>query len=512
MSDLIHFAAETENEPIKGPLRKRWKVLIVDDEESIHQITKIVMDDFVFQDRKIVFLDAYSGEEARKILEEQSDIAVILLDVVMETRTTGLELIRYIREDLNNRLTRIIIRTGEPGSAPEKEVIVNYDINDYKQKTELTKSKLDTTLISSIRAYRDLVILDKSRKGLTKIIDASSDIFAISSMRKFIEGILLQLTCLLKLEEDTLYLETSAVAVDENGSKLKVIAGTGKYAGSQKGDLIETVPEEVYHLINRTLSNRESFFEGNYYVGYFRSGNSRENILFLEGSYELEKSDRYLIDLFSRNINIAFENNYRHHDQVRTRDDVLYTLGEVSECHKASQTNHVRRVGEMAYLLAEMMGMNTEQAEEIKIVAAMHDVGKILLDNKILQKRSTLSARETEEMHHHTEDGEQILRNNKIKLLENAAAVAAQHHEKWDGSGYPRGLKQEQICLEARITTLAMIFDVLSHDQPYRKAWQEDDVLIFIQENSGKIFDPSLVSLFMNNYDTIKEINKMYLS
>jgi len=512
MSDLIHFAAETENEPVKRPLRKKWKVLIVDDEEPIHQITKMVMDDFIFQDRKIIFLDAYTGEEARRILEEQSDIAVILLDVVMETKIAGLELIKYIREDLRNSLTRIIIRTGEPDSAPEKDVIVNYDINDYKQKTELTKSKLDTTLISAIRAYRDLVILDKSRKGLTKIIDASSDIFAISSMRKLMEGILLQLTCLLKLEEDSLYLETSAVAIGEKGSKLKIVAATGKYSSSQNSDLSESVPEEICHLINRALSNRKSFFEENYYVGYFRSGDSKENILFLEGSYELEKSDRYLIDLFSRNINIAFENNYRHHDQVCTRDEVLYTLGEASERHKAGHTHHVRRVGEVSYLLAEMMGMNTEQAEEIKIVAAMHDVGKILLDNKTLQKRSALSASETEEMRHHTENGEQILRDDRIRLLENAAAVAAQHHEKWDGSGYPKGLKEKQICLEARITTLAMIFDVLSHDQPYRKAWSEDDVLQFIRENSGKIFDPSLVSLFMDNYEAIKEINKMYLN
>ncbi|MBN2658179.1 MAG: DUF3369 domain-containing protein [Spirochaetales bacterium] len=509
MSDIIHFAEETE-EDTDLPPRKSWKVLIVDDEEDIHHITKMVMDDFLFQGRNIVFLDAYSGKEARTIVGEHSDIAVILLDVVMETQTAGLDLVKYIREDLGNRITRIVLRTGQPGSAPEKEVIVNYDINDYKQKTELTKSKLDTTLIAAIRAYRDLVILDKSRKGLRKIIDASSDIFEVNSMRKFIEGILLQLTSLLKLEEDTMYLETSTVAVDEKDTSLKIIAATGKYAGYAKQRLIGTLPDPVFQLIKRSMNNKESFFEGNYYVGYFQSGDSRENILLLEGSYELESTDRYLIDLFSCNINIAFENNYKHREQVNTRDDILFTLGEATERHHAAHTSHVRRVGEIAFRLADRLGMNQEQAEEIKIAAAMHDVGKILLNDNILRKTGALTSDEQEEMRHHTEKGEEILRNKKYQLLENAATVAAQHHERWDGTGYPRGLKGGEISLNSRITTLAMIYDALSHDQPYRKAWSEDDVMKFITDNRGKIFDPDLVDLFTKHYEFIKDVNKIY--
>ncbi|MBB6481069.1 DUF3369 domain-containing protein [Spirochaeta isovalerica] len=511
MSDIIHFADESEDDQTNLPPRKSWKVLIVDDEEDIHQITKMVMDDFLFQERNIVFLDAYSGREARKIVEEHRDIAVILLDVVMETQTAGLDLVKYIREVLGNHMTRIVLRTGQPGSAPEKEVIVNYDINDYKQKTELTKSKLDTTLIAAIRAYRDLVILDKSRKGLTKIIDASSDIFEFNSMRKFIEGILLQLTSLLKLEEDTMYLETSAVAVDEDDRSLKIIAATGKYSVLADDTLAGNVPEDVYKLIRRSLTNKESFFDGNYYVGYFQSGGSRENILLLEGSYKLESTDRYLIDLFSCNINIAFENNYRHQEQVNTRDDILFKLGEATERHNAAHTSHVRRVGEIAFRLAEKLGMNQEQAEEIKIAAAMHDVGKILLNDNILHKSTALSIDEKEAMRHHTVKGEEILRNKKYQLLENAATVAAQHHERWDGTGYPKGLKGDQISLSSRITTLAMIYDALSHDQPYRKAWSEDNVMAFLSDNSGKIFDPDLVKTFVENYDSIKEVNKMYL-
>ena len=173
MPEFLKFADEEIEKNDSSQLMKMWKVLIVDDEADIHSITELVMDDFLFQGRKITFLNAYSAKEAKEILKEHNDVAVILLDVVMETETAGLDLVKYVRNDLSNKLVRIILRTGHPGNAPEKRVIIDYDINDYKHKTDLTKAKLDTKLITAIRAYRDLIILDKSRKGLSKIIDAS---------------------------------------------------------------------------------------------------------------------------------------------------------------------------------------------------------------------------------------------------------------------------------------------------------------------------------------------------
>jgi len=115
-----------------------WKVLIVDDEEEVHHVTKLVLSDFIFNNRKLEFLSAYSEAEARNLLNRHNDVAVVLLDVVMERDDSGLKLVRYIREELKNHLVRIILRTGQPGRAPESNVILEYDINDYKEKTELT--------------------------------------------------------------------------------------------------------------------------------------------------------------------------------------------------------------------------------------------------------------------------------------------------------------------------------------------------------------------------------------
>lgn len=151
-----------------------WKILVVDDEVEIHNITKLVLNDFTFDGKPLTFISAYSGEEAKGLIEKHPDTALILLDVVMETDDAGLEVVKYIRDVLGNLLVRIILRTGQPGQAPEDVVIINYDINDYKTKTELTTRKLFTAIVSALRAFRALTRLEESRKQLAQIAQASA--------------------------------------------------------------------------------------------------------------------------------------------------------------------------------------------------------------------------------------------------------------------------------------------------------------------------------------------------
>jgi len=130
-----------------------WVVLIVDDEPAIHEVTTLVLSGLQFRGRRLRFLNAYDGEQARRLLGQRNDIAVILLDVVMESDDAGLRLVRFIREEAHNGLVRIILRTGQAGQAPERQVVAEYDINDYKEKTELTAQKLSTAVISALRGY-----------------------------------------------------------------------------------------------------------------------------------------------------------------------------------------------------------------------------------------------------------------------------------------------------------------------------------------------------------------------
>lgn len=146
-----------------------WKIMIVDDEVEIHRITQLALQKFTFEGKRLIFLSAYSGLEAKALIRQHPDTAVILLDVVMETIDSGLHLIRFIREELGNKLMRIILRTGQPGEAPEDAIIREYDINDYKTKPELTRQKLYTTLIISLRAFLSLTTLKAKQAELEKL-------------------------------------------------------------------------------------------------------------------------------------------------------------------------------------------------------------------------------------------------------------------------------------------------------------------------------------------------------
>jgi adenylate cyclase len=171
-NDELIFADEDETE--KKPIAGSWKILIVDDEIEIHNITKLALKEFIFENKEIAFISAYSGKEAKEIIESHPDIALILLDVVMETEEAGLEVVKYIRDILDNQVVRIILRTGQPGQVPEDVVIVSYDINDYKTKTELTNKKLFTTVVTALRAFRALTQIEASKSELEKIAAASA--------------------------------------------------------------------------------------------------------------------------------------------------------------------------------------------------------------------------------------------------------------------------------------------------------------------------------------------------
>ena len=163
-------AARTNDEPdwlIDDPQRDEddeagqaspppWRVLIVDDDVDVHVVTKFALSQASFEGRRLSFLHAYTGEEALTLMRNTPDIAVVLLDVIMETQDAGLQVARQIREDLHNSAVRIILRTGQPGQALEHRIIIDYDINDFWCKTDLTTRKLFTTVISSLRTYASL--------------------------------------------------------------------------------------------------------------------------------------------------------------------------------------------------------------------------------------------------------------------------------------------------------------------------------------------------------------------
>ncbi len=147
-----------------------WKIMIVDDEKTVHQATQLVLQDFTFDNKPVKLISAYSGKEAIELIGQHPDTAFMLLDVVMESNDAGLKVVKYIRDELKNKLVRIILRTGQPGEAPEESVIINYDINDYKLKVELNRHRLITTTITALRGYRDVINLEQRTRELTETL------------------------------------------------------------------------------------------------------------------------------------------------------------------------------------------------------------------------------------------------------------------------------------------------------------------------------------------------------
>lgn len=505
-NDPMLFAKESAPGDAPEPMES-WKLLIVDDEEDVHKVTKLVLSGFLFAGKKLEMISCYTRREAEKILREQNDIAVILLDVVMEEDDAGLKLVRFIRDELGNHNIRIILRTGQPGQAPETKVVLHYDINDYKSKTELTSEKLFTAVISSLRAYRDIIAIDRSKRGLEKIIAASATIFEMQSMRNFVSGILLQLVSILHLGRDALYCHASGLTATAAHGDLEVMAATGKYSPDTVSRKVSDVVDDgIYDLILRAFHEKRTISDKNHYIAYFKSKNNNENIVYLERTEDLDGWEKDLIDIFCSNISIAYENIYLNQELEESQKEIIVTLGEIADNRSHETQSHVRRVGEFCKFLGLKIGMSEAEAEILCVASALHDIGKLAIPDSILCKPGKLTEEEFLQMKKHAMTGGEMLRFSQRNILRPAAIIAIQHHERFDGTGYPMGLKGEEIHIYARITTVADVFDALTTDRVYRKALPITEVVKYFENERGKQFDPALVDLLLSNLNEIAAI------
>lgn len=295
-----------------------WRILIVDDDLEVHTVTRLILAKTVFMQRKLELLSAYSAAEAQQILKTQSDIAAILLDVVMETEDAGLQLVQTIREDMGNRAVRIILRTGQPGQAPEEKVIIDYDINDYKAKSELTSQKLFTTVIASLRAYDTIISLDKTRLGLEKIIDCSDSLFQVNSIREFASGMLTQLSLFLDCKpEGILCIEGSADPEVTQDSEhlcdgLEIVAAAGRYDDCLSClhplDITSCHHKNMVTHIQKALREHKNQFDEDYTVLYLETGEHKATIALVHSGQVVDEHDQRLLALFANKISIALAN------------------------------------------------------------------------------------------------------------------------------------------------------------------------------------------------------------
>ncbi|KJU84444.1 response regulator receiver modulated metal dependent phosphohydrolase [Candidatus Magnetobacterium bavaricum] len=347
--DELSFSDDAADDSVVQTNGTFWKVMVVDDDLSIHDVTKIALRDFQYNGKAIRLMGAFTGKEATELIGHNPDIALIILDVVMEDDNAGLRVAKYIRDVLKNKAVRIILRTGQPGSAPERSVIIEYDINDYKTKSDLTVDKLFSAVITSLRSYTDIVALEKANIELAN---------SISLARSNLDGVL------------------QAMALT------------------------------------------------------------------------LEKRDPY-------------------------------TAG------------HQLRVRSLSYAIAKEMGLSDQVIEQICFAAALHDIGKITVPTDILNKPGKITNPEFELIKEHVENGYEILK--KINFPWPIADIVRQHHEKINGSGYPLGLKGDEVLLEARVICVADVVEAICSHRPYRPARDISYAIDELNKNKAVTYDTAVV-------------------
>jgi response regulator RpfG family c-di-GMP phosphodiesterase len=502
--DPVQFADEIPGKP--GTDEHRWKLLMVDDDPEVHRVTRLVLADFSFQGWPLQFLSAYSIKEALFMMQIHPETALVLLDVVMETDDAGLRVARDIREKLNNKLVRIVLRTGQPGKAPENRVILQYEINDYKEKTELTAQRLFTTVTAALREFQDLKTIEKNRRDLDRIIAASRNLFEYRSLKSFCKGVLTQLFSLVEGATDAFLAEVTGAQAPF--PRLSVLAAAGAYANLLQDP--QLLPEPISSELQAAVVRKQSRHFPRAYIGYLSTNKGREVLLYVQTGQLLGAVEKNLIDIFAGNVALAFDNLHVGQEAVDTQNEVLFLLGEVLESRSRETAHHVKRVAALAGLLAEKAGLDPRESELLQRAIHMHDVGKIAIPDSILKKPEPLSPEEYEMMKSHTVIGHDILKTSHRELMQAAAIVALQHHERWDGMGYPQGLRAEEIHLYARISGLADVLDAFSHSRSYKEAWSMDRFVDMIKKERGKHFDPRLVDLFLAHVDEFDAIKRAF--
>lgn len=280
-----------------------WKILIVDDDQEIHAVTKMALADVIISNRQLEFLHAYSGSEALERLTEHDDIAMVLLDVVMETDNAGLKVVQAIREELGNDEIRIVLRTGQPGYAPEESVVKNYDINDYKTKIELTRSRLLTTVFSAIRSYQQLCTINENRRGLRKIIHSASNLMEKHSIVNFSEGVVTQIASLLGLSAEGIV----GARAPHKDNDILVLGAAGHFADSINKSLSTLNSDEIEKNVRKCLNEQRHIYTDTATV-FCIDGQAHQAAAYIETKNIVADYDQELLEVFLANIAVGFEN------------------------------------------------------------------------------------------------------------------------------------------------------------------------------------------------------------
>lgn len=306
--DLLFFDEEEEPSPPPTKKSSTWKVLVVDDEEGVHQVTRLALGGLEIDGHPLELLHARSAAEGRGCVEAHPDLALAILDVVMETTEAGLELAAWIRGNPKNDLLRVILRTGQPGLAPEAEVMARYDIHDYHSKTELSAQRLRTAITGGVRAHRDIKTIALQRLGLEKVLEATATLFAPRQLEALLAGILEQIAALLLPREHAVFFLARPPLFAPAEPTEVVLAASGRYADRVGQSVAGVLPPAVLERTSRLPLDGAWHYVDHDGLLALDLGEGVRPTLFLEAARSLSDWERKVLTLFCSSAAMALRN------------------------------------------------------------------------------------------------------------------------------------------------------------------------------------------------------------
>ncbi len=459
------------------------KLLYVEDEEK----TRNILSDFL-QKHFEEILVAENGLDALDIFKH-NDIDIVLTDLHMP-KMDGLNLIKNIKS-INSDIPVIVLTAYSDHNILIDCIQLNVD--GYILKP------IDLELVfKEIRKAEEKIKLQNRYNNNLKLLNeykAALDASSIVSKTNH-KGIITYV--------NKAFCDISGYTKEELIGKNHNIIRHPDTPASVFKNMWNTIKakERWQGIIKNKTKSGSSYYVDSHIIPILNEKNEIEEYIGI-------RHDITQLELYKENIEHELEIATK--DIIETQKEVVFTMGAIGETRSKETGNHVKRVAEYSRLLGELYGLDNEKVILLKQASPMHDIGKVGISDDILNKPGALTKEEFEIMKTHTTLGYEMLKHSHREILEAASIIAYQHHEKWDGSGYPRGLQGEEIHIYGRITAIADVFDALGHDRVYKKAWPDEKIFELLRNESGKHFDPHLIDLFFVNLDKFLEIRKSLL-
>jgi response regulator RpfG family c-di-GMP phosphodiesterase len=322
------------------------------------------------------------------------------------------------------------------------------------------------------------------------------------SITQFASSLLAHVANILKITEHQIVC-CVAYSDDDQTTKFNLLA-------TNESDPSSAVPAEIEPLLLKAHDNKKSIHCPEHFVGYLKTSSGRENYIYVSRGEELTETEHDLLEFFAHSLAVAYDNIYMREMVKQSQREISYIIGEAVERRSKETGSHVKRVAHYSYMLAVLYGLSEFEADIIRLASPLHDVGKIAIPDRILNKPAKLDPEEWEVMQTHAQVGEDIFAQSSNEILQMGAIIAGQHHEKWNGKGYPNGCTGEEIHIAGRITALADVFDALASDRCYKPAWPMEKVLDLLKEEKGQHFEPKLVDLLLDNLQDFIATRDLY--